>query len=129
MAQRPNFYSGDIRVLKTGIIGKPQIFPPSLHRFSRSIGPIKKLIVKKCPLALPLLEYKMIYFFPISGWVINDLVNSKHTIWRDFQLTVLSVAVWIIYVFRSSLPYFYILAFSVLCSFYVSLGSGRKRYI
>jgi hypothetical protein len=45
MTQRPDwisYRSGDIRILRTGKIGKYGICPPTLHRFSRSRDRIKK---------------------------------------------------------------------------------------
>jgi hypothetical protein len=68
MAQRPGLYLlipfGRNLCIKNGKIGKLRICPPpTLHRFSRSIGRIKKQIVRKCSLCLSLLESKMIFFF------------------------------------------------------------------
>ena len=52
--------TGDIWVLKTGKIGKPNILPPTLHYFCQQA---EKKIVEKCSLAPLLLESKRIYYF------------------------------------------------------------------
>ena len=71
------FYrSGDIREKKAGQVGKHKIFPPTIHRFSRAAGRIKKRIVRTCSFCLLLLEYKRISF--LFNHLASRMIHIKN---------------------------------------------------
>jgi hypothetical protein len=60
---------------------------------------------------------------------MNDIVTYPNIpVWNDFQVILFSVAVRIIYVFRSPLPYFFLFLRSpfFVFSMYRKGGGGRK---
>jgi hypothetical protein len=112
--------------MKSGKIGKFRIFSSKVHLFSRSTGRIKKLIVRKSSLCLPLLESKGIFFSLIIDRDMNNLVRYPfRTISKSFY-SALSFCLLMYFASPSCIFVFSPSSFFV-SYMYHSGGGGMKR--